>query len=214
VVGTRWWTRFRGWPWWGQAATWLFLWPAPLALLALSRPAGERRSWTALAAFGLVAWIGAGVAGNEPASEEAELVAVGDIRLEPVERRGSPTSEQTETTPRPSTTDAPTTTAAPTTTVPPTTAPPATVPPTTAPPVTAPPTTPPPPPPPPTTVARAPASSGCHPAYGGCLDAGSSDYDCAGGSGNGPDYTGTVQVFGPDPYDLDRDGDGVGCEDG
>ena len=33
-----------------------------------------------------------------------------------------------------------------------------------------------------------------------------------GGSGNGPLYTGTVRVIGPDEYDLDRDGDGVGCE--
>ena len=33
-----------------------------------------------------------------------------------------------------------------------------------------------------------------------------------GGSGNGPLYTGTVRVVGPDEYDLDRDGDGVGCE--
>jgi hypothetical protein len=35
-----------------------------------------------------------------------------------------------------------------------------------------------------------------------------SDYDCAGGSGNGPKYTGPVRVTGSDPYDLDRDGDG------
>ena len=34
----------------------------------------------------------------------------------------------------------------------------------------------------------------------------------AGGSGNGPKYTGPVRVTGSDPYDLDRDGDGVGCE--
>jgi hypothetical protein len=41
-----------------------------------------------------------------------------------------------------------------------------------------------------------------------------SDVDCAGGSGNGPAYTGRVTVIGPDEYDLDRDGDGIGCEDG
>jgi hypothetical protein len=35
---------------------------------------------------------------------------------------------------------------------------------------------------------------------------------CEGGAGNGPDYTGEVRVVGDDPYDLDRDGDGVGCE--
>lgn len=38
------------------------------------------------------------------------------------------------------------------------------------------------------------------------------DYDCAGGSGDGPAYTGYVRVLGADPYDLDSDGDGVGCE--
>ncbi len=37
-------------------------------------------------------------------------------------------------------------------------------------------------------------------------------YDCAGGSGDGPKYTGFVRVTGYDPYDLDADGDGTGCE--
>jgi hypothetical protein len=40
----------------------------------------------------------------------------------------------------------------------------------------------------------------------------SPDYDRAGGSGDGPDYTGPVQRVGDDPYDLDRDGDGAACE--
>lgn len=54
--------------------------------------------------------------------------------------------------------------------------------------------------------------SQCHPSYeGACLDQ-PGDYDCAGGSGNGPNYTGPVRVVGPDEYDLDRDGDGEGCE--
>jgi hypothetical protein len=39
-----------------------------------------------------------------------------------------------------------------------------------------------------------------------------SDYDCEGGSGNGPYYTGTVAVVGEDHYGLDSDSDGVGCE--
>lgn len=52
----------------------------------------------------------------------------------------------------------------------------------------------------------------CHPGYSGCLNPDASDYDCAGGSGNGPYYTGQVQVYGSDPFDLDRDGDGIGCE--
>lgn len=51
----------------------------------------------------------------------------------------------------------------------------------------------------------------CTPGYTPCL-APASDYDCAGGSGNGPAYTGYVKVTGSDPYDLDSDGDGGACE--
>ena len=51
----------------------------------------------------------------------------------------------------------------------------------------------------------------CTPGYDPCLPP-ASDYDCQGGSGNGPAYTGRVNVTGPDIYGLDRDGDGVGCE--
>ncbi|HWI23040.1 MAG TPA: hypothetical protein VNT22_10555 [Baekduia sp.] len=59
----------------------------------------------------------------------------------------------------------------------------------------------------------APPSSNCDPNYSGaCLDPNASDYDCSGGSGNGPKYTGTVTVVGSDHYDLDADGDGTGCE--
>lgn len=59
----------------------------------------------------------------------------------------------------------------------------------------------------------APVSNNCHPSYeGACLDPNSPDYDCAGGSGNGPDYTGPVRVVGPDVYGLDADSDGYGCE--
>jgi hypothetical protein len=55
----------------------------------------------------------------------------------------------------------------------------------------------------------------CDPNYAGaCLKPNSADYDCEGGSGDGPDYTGTVRVVGADPYDLDRDGDGIACDDG
>lgn len=57
------------------------------------------------------------------------------------------------------------------------------------------------------------AESSCDPNYSGaCLNPASSDYDCEGGSGNGPDYTGTVTVVGEDHYGLDADGDGTGCE--
>jgi endonuclease YncB( thermonuclease family) len=64
--------------------------------------------------------------------------------------------------------------------------------------------------------AHALAQSGsCHPSYkGACLDPNASDYDCAGGSGNGPEYTGPVRVVGYDQFGLDADGDGYGCEDG
>ena len=60
-----------------------------------------------------------------------------------------------------------------------------------------------------------PARSGnCHPSYVGvCLQMGIGDYDCAGGSGNGPNYVqGPFQVIGYDEFGLDRNGDGVGCE--
>jgi hypothetical protein len=56
-------------------------------------------------------------------------------------------------------------------------------------------------------------SGDCDPSYeGACLDPSASDYDCEGGSGDGPEYTGTVRVVGDDHFGLDRDGDGVGCQ--
>ena len=73
-----------------------------------------------------------------------------------------------------------------------------------------PPTTP--PPPPPTTPPR-----NCHPSYPDvCLRPDASDYDCEGGSGNGPYYVaGPLRVLDPDPFDLDgNDNDGLGCESG
>ncbi|MCC6639007.1 hypothetical protein IT409_00430 [Candidatus Falkowbacteria bacterium] len=52
----------------------------------------------------------------------------------------------------------------------------------------------------------------CDPNYSGCVPI-ASDVDCAGGKGNGPAYVrGPVSVIGSDIYDLDRDGDGLGCE--
>ena len=59
-------------------------------------------------------------------------------------------------------------------------------------------------------------TSNCHSSYSGvCLKSGIGDYDCAAGSGNGPNYiAGPFMVVGPDEFDLDRDGDGVGCESG
>jgi hypothetical protein len=57
----------------------------------------------------------------------------------------------------------------------------------------------------------APPPSSCTPGYSPCLTP-APDYDCAGGSGDGPAYTGFVRVTGSDPYDLDADGDGLACE--
>jgi hypothetical protein len=65
------------------------------------------------------------------------------------------------------------------------------------------------PPPPPTSAPR-----NCDPSYPDvCLDPNAEDYDCAGGSGNGPLYVeGPISVRPPDPFGLDADDDGVGCE--
>lgn len=64
-----------------------------------------------------------------------------------------------------------------------------------------------PPPPPPS-----PQPKNCTPGYSPCLPP-AYDYDCAGGSGDGPEYaSGPVYIHGSDPYDLDADGDGVACE--
>lgn len=57
------------------------------------------------------------------------------------------------------------------------------------------------------------AADGCDPNYSGACVPIASDVDCAGGKGNGPAYVrGPVNVIGRDIYDLDSDGDGVGCE--
>lgn len=65
---------------------------------------------------------------------------------------------------------------------------------------------------PPTPEPEAPsAPANCTPGYDPCLPP-ASDYDCIGGTGDGPNYTGPVRVTGSDPYDLDGDNDGWGCE--
>ena len=55
----------------------------------------------------------------------------------------------------------------------------------------------------------------CDPAYPDqCLQDGIGDWDCAEGSGNGPHYVeGPLTVRPPDPFDLDRNHNGVGCEE-
>jgi len=51
----------------------------------------------------------------------------------------------------------------------------------------------------------------CTPGYSPCLPP-MSDYDCKGGQGDGPGYTGPVTVSGVDVYKLDRDRDGFACK--
>jgi hypothetical protein len=56
----------------------------------------------------------------------------------------------------------------------------------------------------------------CHPAYyGACLRKDAVDYDCQGGGGDGPDFIrGPVYLSGgSDPFELDKDGDGIGCNE-
>jgi hypothetical protein len=53
--------------------------------------------------------------------------------------------------------------------------------------------------------------SNCTPGYSPCLPP-AYDYDCIGGTGDGPEYAGLVRVTGSDPYGLDADNDGYGCE--
>jgi hypothetical protein len=55
--------------------------------------------------------------------------------------------------------------------------------------------------------------SNCDSNYGGGCVPIASDVDCGGGSGDGPAYAnGVLTVVGSDIYDLDRDGDGYGCD--
>lgn len=56
------------------------------------------------------------------------------------------------------------------------------------------------------------SSSGCNSNYSGCVP-NASDVDCAGGSGNGPEYVeGPLRVIGTDIYGLDRNKNGIACE--
>ncbi|MBU2982792.1 excalibur calcium-binding domain-containing protein [Lentibacter algarum] len=67
-----------------------------------------------------------------------------------------------------------------------------------------------------TSAVISPASAApCDPNYSGACVPIASDVDCASGSGNGPAYVrGPVRVIGKDIYGLDRDNDGIGCENG
>jgi len=65
----------------------------------------------------------------------------------------------------------------------------------------------------PVTAARGQARP-CVPGYSICLNPRVSDYDCAGGFfADGPRYVrGPIRVTGSDPFHLDLDGNGIGCE--
>ncbi len=55
--------------------------------------------------------------------------------------------------------------------------------------------------------------SDCVEGYSRCLKPNIGDYDCDGGSGDGPNWVySPIGVTGSDPFDLDRDGNGTGCE--
>lgn len=51
----------------------------------------------------------------------------------------------------------------------------------------------------------------CHSAYWPCVPKGQ-DLNCAGSGGDGPFLLGPVYVITSDPYGLDDDKDGIGCE--
>ncbi|WP_432836036.1 hypothetical protein [Dactylosporangium sp. CA-092794] len=201
------------------------IWPAPASARGGSgRP--SRRGWYLVLAAGVLGVfvfcgivVAAAGSGDRPTKTE-DVARNGAIAAPPNEPpAASPTPAATglpETTSAP----APATTAAPATVS--TTAGnnaganngagggagagtrPATKPATTKPPTTKPPTTKPP--------TKAPAQN-CNPNYTPCVPNDPVDVDCAGGSGNGPSYVqGPVHVIGSDPYKLDSDGDGIGCE--
>lgn len=164
----------------------------------------SRSLWTQIgtAVLGL-ALLGAVLPGERPKAAAGQ----GPIEDQLPRAPTVPTTPRTSTT---STTSPTTTTVLASTTIPPSTAAPTTAAPVTPvtsvsrPAIT---TT--------TRAVRAPAPSSCHPSYeGACLPPDASDVDCAGGSGNGPVYAKetNIRLVGPDVFDLDRDGDGLGCE--
>ncbi len=179
--------------------------PPPSAEASGAQRPWWRKKWAI--AVGVLVVIGA-IAGADETEEPNVATASFESPIPLADTEVSTTVAPTTTEAAPTTTEPPTTTTAAPTTLPPTTTtttvPPP--PPTTAPAPTAPPTT-------EAQIQPAAPTSSCSPGYSPCLPP-ASDYDCAGGSGNGPEYTGTVSVDGSfgDPYDLDRDGDGVGCD--
>jgi len=173
----------------GSAAATAVLTPVPAAAPA-KRPgvfSSHKPAWIAAAVVAVAFFGTIGAIGNDDEPSQAA-------------DRGVVT---TTTTPPPITTTTTTTT---TTTLAPTT--------TTAVPVVPEPVVPQPDPVTPTQEEPAPPppAPACDPNYTGCVPI-ASDVDCAGGSGNGPEYAnGPINVIGADIYDLDNDKDGVACE--
>ncbi len=194
--------------------------PPPHQIPATTASASSRRRGPLLAVGALAILVAGAALASAPEGGDVQTIApsspeTNDSATAEDELPIQPLAQQVETT---ETTAAPTTaaptTAAPTTAAPttrrPTTVAPTTRPPTTAPPTTAAPTT------------RAPATTVAPPTtttapprncqgYDPCIEPGP-DVDCRGGSGDGPRYSGPVRVTGSDPYGLDRDNDGWGCE--
>lgn len=165
-------------------------------------PKGALAGALTVGAFGGAAGVGAAMSGSDRPTTGVVAVSTSSS-IAPARGASTQVTLPIVTAPAVS---APVVTIPPTTTARTTTVPPPTVPPTAAP--TPAPTE------PPTVPQTDPpvAPSNCDPNYSGCVPI-ASDVDCAGGSGNGPAYVdGPVQVIGSDIYDLDRDGDGWGCD--
>ncbi|WP_432986652.1 hypothetical protein [Dactylosporangium sp. CA-233914] len=193
--------------------------PAGAGGFAASAPGGgvRKHGWylvLAAAVLGVFVFCGIVVAaaGNQekPAKtrDVARNGALGAPIGEPVASHSAVGGAQAASTA--ATTDAPAPSAAPTTAavVPGATATTAGTKPATKP-TTKPPTT----KPPATKTATKPPAANCNPNYTPCVPNDPVDVDCAGGGGNGPSYVqGPVRVIGSDPYGLDNDHDGIGCE--
>lgn len=176
----------------------------PSAVPGGSGPRWRRPQLLVPAAVGFLALVGIAAAVTPPPDTQVVAGSSSSSTTTPTTAVTEPTTTEPPTTAAPTTepptTEAPTTTAAPTTTRPPTTKPPTTKRPITAAPAT-------------TAAIKPLVGSGCDPNYTGACVPVASDVDCAGGTGNGPAYVqGPVQVVGSDPYRLDADNDGLGCE--
>lgn len=210
---SEWFAAFRDWasgrPWWVQLLAWLLAGAVALVLVLpvmavlLFRGDGHPILTRLVPGLLILLWgfvlMPALFAGNT--DRTAEIASFASVTDDPgtapsTTAKAPTTTEQvTSTRPTTTTTQATTTTAAPATTTLATTTT------TQAPTTTLAPTT-------------TASSAGCHSAYVDCVPI-DSDVDCAGGSGNGPSYVrGPIRVktIGIDPYGLDRDNDGIGCE--